>query len=38
MNEVNNFVSVNYEQCGKSKHFAFDLGLSLGAQFQSKMF
>ncbi len=32
MNEVNNFISVNFGHCGKSKHFAFDLGISLGAQ------
>ena len=31
MNEVNNFASVNFGHCGKSKHFALDLGISLGA-------
>ncbi len=31
MNEVNNFASVNFGPCGKSKHFALDLGISLGA-------
>ncbi len=28
MNEVNNFASVNFGHCGKSKHFALDLGIS----------
>ncbi len=31
MNEVNNFASVNFGHCEKSKHFALDLGISLGA-------
>ena len=32
MNEVTNITSVNFGDCGKSKHFAqFDLGISLGA-------
>ncbi len=31
MNEVNNFVSINFVQCGKSTCFALDLGKYLGA-------
>ncbi len=30
MNEINNFASVNFRHCGKSEHFALDLGISLG--------
>ncbi len=29
MYEVNNFASVNFGHCGKSKHFALDLRISL---------
>ncbi len=45
MDKVNNFASVNFGHCGKSKHFALDLprnilGISLGdiPWFQNKMF
>jgi len=45
MNEVNNFASVFFGHCEKSKHFALVLGISLGAaplgnipRFQGKMF
>ncbi len=31
MNAVNNFASVNFGHCEKSKHFALDLRISLGA-------
>ena len=32
INKVNNFASVNFGHCNaKSKHFALDLGISLGA-------
>jgi len=31
MNEVNNFASVFFGHCEKSKHFALVLGISLGA-------
>ena len=31
MNEVNNFASVIFGYCKKSKHFALGLGISLGA-------
>ena len=30
MNEVNNFTSVNFGHCGKSTHFALDLGILSG--------
>ena len=29
MNEINNFASVNFRHCGKSKHFVLDLRISL---------
>ncbi len=32
MNEVNNFASVNFGHCEKSKHFALDLGIFLGSK------
>ncbi len=33
MYEVNkNFSAVNFEHCGKSKHFALDLGIFLGSK------
>ncbi len=31
INELNNFASVNFGHCEKSKHFALDLEISLGA-------
>ncbi len=32
MNDVNNFASVNFGHCAKSKHFALDLRISLGSK------
>ncbi len=32
MNEANNFASVNFGSCVKSKHFALDLRTSVGSK------